>query len=83
MMPRSRINPEFCGSIHGGLPLGYVVGLRVCIDRNEDLHAALVCILHAGLDLLVLEVQAREVARVCFVPETQINSICTVIDGRF
>ena len=75
--------PELCGSIYGGLPLGYVVGLRIRVDRDEDLHTAFVCILDTGLDLPVLEVQAREVASIRFVPETQVNRIRTIIDGCF
>jgi hypothetical protein len=76
-----RVDTEVGGPVDGAGPALPVVGLRVGVEGQQHLAAAVVGVAHALGHGLVVEVEAAEVAGVGGVLETEIDAVGAVVDG--
>ena len=76
-----RVQAELGGAVDGLGPARPVAGLRVGVEREQDLAFARVGVGDALAHLRRVEVEAAEVARVGGVLEAEVDAVGAVIDG--
>ena len=76
-----RVHAEAGRAVHGRLPLAPRAGLGKGVERDEHLRAVAVGVVDAVADRAVVEIEAREVARVRLVLEAEIDVVGAVVDG--
>ncbi len=77
------IDTGFGGLVHGPLPTFKTIGLRIGVDGDKDLAATLLGVAYRLVKGAIGEVQAGEMACVGVVLETDVDSVCAVINGGF
>ena len=78
-----RVNALPGGEVHGARPARPARGLRVGVQRQQQLAAARVRVGEAGGEGRLVEVQAGEISRVGFIAQAEIDPVGAVIDCGF